>query len=1814
MHIRVRRRAVALGLAYACLGLVSCDDPLAPDSSEVGRVEFTVSTLQAVVGDSRTLSARVIAVDGSTLSDRRLYWATQDPGIATVSQSGVVTAIAPGNTQVAVSTGGKSAVVPVTVTPRPVTQVRIVPSTANVQVGRTVTLRADPVDATGSVVAGRTVLWASTATAIATVTSTGVITGISAGATTVSATVDGVIGAASVTVTPIPVTAVTVSPGSGSLIVGQTIQLGAATTAAGGQTLTGRVVTWSSSANSVASVSSTGLVTAISPGPATVTATSEGVSGTSTITVTAIPVASIRVTPDPVTVAAGQVVQLVAQALDGDGNVLNRPLTWSSDLPTRATVSASGLVTALTAGEVRISARNGNVVGTATVTVTQVPIARIDVTPTTTSVLVGGTQQMTATPRDASGTALPGRSITWLTGAPSVATVSQSGLVTGVSNGSALVFAASEGQSGSAAVTVATVAVTSVTVTPASGNIQQGQALQLTATARDAGNTIVTGRPVTWTSTDETRATVSSTGRVVAIAAGSVTIRAAVEGVTGSGTFTVTPVPVASVSVAPSSTTLAINQPLTLTASLFDATGAPLSTSGRVILYGSSNPAVAAVTTQGLVTGLAAGTAFVTVTCEGQQATATITVSPVPVASVTLSPTPVSLNQGATQAVTATARDAANNILTGRPVTWSSGNPTVATVSTSTTSSSNTITAVAAGSATITAVVQGITGFATVTVTQVPIATITVTGTTSVVEAGTTTLTATARDAANNVLTGRTIVWSSSNPQVSVSQAGVVTPVINSAAQSATITASSPGGGAGGSTPSGTSTVTVTFAPVATVASTPATATVSVGNTQQLNAALATAGAQSLNATGRTITWTPLDAGIATVNASGLVTAVAPGVARIEITASSPGQATPFPRDTTLVTVNNVAVASVTVAPKAGPNPGTVHIGATYARKFVATVRDAGGTQLTGRSVVWTVNDGTKALVTQDADSTIVTGLTAGAVTLTATSEGIPGSIATAIDLVPVSSVAVSPSTATLNYFSAPTQQLTAAPLDSAGSVIVGSGPGGALGSRTTSWSSSASVLAGVNGTGLVTATLPSSASGGAATITATIDGVPGSAAITVLAPVSNVALVVSPDSLILPGTLPGNVTLRDGASNLLSGRSVTLSSSNAAVASVSPLTATSSGTGTVAFTVTGVGAGTAVVTASSEGVSQTFTVRILNPVASVAVAATPDSVIGTAGAPVPASATLRDVGNVVLTGRPIAWSSTTPAVATVDAVTGVITALGLGSTTITATAEGVNGTRTFRVLAPVNSISTTTPGDSIFGTGTLQVTAAMLDASSAPITGRPISWTTTNGAAATVSTSGLVTGVAAGTANIIASVEGKADTVTVRVLAGIASLALTPATDSIIGMGTLALTSTTTPVLQGRAITVTSSSTGVATVNPASATTGAAGDVAITVTSVALGTTTLTVSAPAEGRSTTRLLRMLASVASVNLTSPGDSIIGTGTLQLTATLLDASANTLTGRPVTWTSLTPGVATVSTSGLVTGVASDSSKIIAAAEGKADTLTVRVLPAVATVALTAPDSSVLVTQSVTATAVARDASNNVITGRPVTWVSSLPAKATVSGAGLITAVDSGTTNITATVGGITSTAIPFVVSLVPAATLSIAPATVNDSTGKVIAFTATPRDSANNVLTGRAIAWSSSNTSRLQINPSTGSATLIDSGSVTVTATTSPGTGTGNSVSATAAVTITHTPVSSVIVPPTASVAVGASTSYTANVVAGGGNAASRSCTMTSSNVAIVTVTAATGTTSTIGTLTVGISGVASGSANVTVTCEGKSAVTAVTVP
>ncbi len=170
-----------------------------------------------------------------------------------------------------------------------------------------------------------------------------------------------------------------------------------------------------------------------------------------------VPVVSVDVDPALATILVGNTVQLTATAEDAEGEPLpGRTATWASDAPAVATVSAEGVVTGVGTGSATITATIEGVTGTADVTVAAntEPVASVEVIPPSATVPVGGTAQLTATARDAAGQVLTGRTFTWETDLPSVATVSATGLVSGEGEGQAVITTTSEGVSGTAIVAV----------------------------------------------------------------------------------------------------------------------------------------------------------------------------------------------------------------------------------------------------------------------------------------------------------------------------------------------------------------------------------------------------------------------------------------------------------------------------------------------------------------------------------------------------------------------------------------------------------------------------------------------------------------------------------------------------------------------------------------------------------------------------------------------------------------------------------------------------------------------------------------------------------------------------------------------------------------------------------------------------------------------------------------------------------------------------------------------------------------------------------------------------------------------------------------------------------------------------------------------------------------------------------------------------------------------------------------------------------------------------------------------------------------
>lgn len=171
-------------------------------------------------------------------------------------------------------------------------------------------------------------------------------------------------------------------------------------------------------------------------------------------------------------------------------------------------------------------------------------VATVGVSPATATIDVGGVQQLVAVARDADGIIVHSASITFSSNNSAVATVSSAGLVTGIAVGSATITATAGDASGTMTVTVNT-PVASLTLTPATATLAEGDTQQLTATAKDSGGNTLTSVTISFSSNNTAVATASDSGLVTAVSAGNATISATAGGITKTAAITVTPPPIA---------------------------------------------------------------------------------------------------------------------------------------------------------------------------------------------------------------------------------------------------------------------------------------------------------------------------------------------------------------------------------------------------------------------------------------------------------------------------------------------------------------------------------------------------------------------------------------------------------------------------------------------------------------------------------------------------------------------------------------------------------------------------------------------------------------------------------------------------------------------------------------------------------------------------------------------------------------------------------------------------------------------------------------------------------------------------------------------------------------------------------------------------------------------------------------------------------------------------------------------------------------------------------------------------------------------
>lgn len=256
------------------------------------------------------------------------------------------------------------------------------------------------------------------------------------------------------------------------------------------------------------------------------------------------PVAVVTVTPNARTVVPGATTTLVAQLADAAGNpITDRPIAWVSDRPEVATVSG-GVVTAVAPGVANIDVSSEGKHAAAVITVPRMPVARVDLEFAALTMAEGETRTLVAVAKDANGNVLGDRAITWRSSDITVATITTVGQVTALRKGAAIITAESEDVSATLPLTVIGTAVATVEIRGLTQVLEVGDILTVTARLADAAGNVLTGRDITWSTSDAQVATISPNGQISVLRAGQVTFEATSEGKSGSITTTVDAAPI----------------------------------------------------------------------------------------------------------------------------------------------------------------------------------------------------------------------------------------------------------------------------------------------------------------------------------------------------------------------------------------------------------------------------------------------------------------------------------------------------------------------------------------------------------------------------------------------------------------------------------------------------------------------------------------------------------------------------------------------------------------------------------------------------------------------------------------------------------------------------------------------------------------------------------------------------------------------------------------------------------------------------------------------------------------------------------------------------------------------------------------------------------------------------------------------------------------------------------------------------------------------------------------------------------------------
>jgi hypothetical protein len=731
------------------------------------------------------------------------------------------------------------------------------------------------------------------------------------------------------------------------------------------------------------------------------------------LTGTGVALKSITVSPTSPTIPKGATQSFTATGHYSGGSTQNitNSVAWTASPVGIAAISDSigsqGVATGLNEGKSNIAATFSGLTGSATLNVGLPNLVSIAVTPANPSIALGTSQQLVATGTYTDGsTQTLTAGVTWTSAASNVATVSNQGLVTSSSLGSANMTAALGSVSGSTLVTVTPAALVSIAVTPAIPSIPLGTTQQFTATGTytDQSNQNIS-TSVQWTSSNPTIATISNAagtqGLATSAGSGSSLITATSGSLSGGTMLSVTAT-LTSLTVSPANSLLALGTTEQLSASgtFTDGTTQDLTNS---VTWTSSDTEIANISSAGLATGLMTGPATISASSASISGTATVTVSPAVLLSISVSPPNASIALNSSQQFTATGAysDGSSQDLSAE-VSWASSSAVVATISDSV-PTMGLATGITAGTTIITATSGAITGSASLTVTPAALVAITVAPQNPSIPLGTSqafTASGMFSDGTTQDVT-TSVTWFSDTATVAVisnvpgnqglsTSAGVGTANISASLSSI----------------SGTTALTVTGPQLVSISISPANPVVTLGAPQQFTA-LGTFTDNSTQDETSSAIWGSSNTSIAGIAASGLATTAGVGATTISATVGGVSSSTNL---SVTSATGGPALVSIIVAPAAP----TIPAGTTI--QFTATGIYSDGTmQSLTNSVTWNSSNSSLAVISNAVGSQgSASGSAQGAATITATLGSISGSAALTIGAPVLTSISISPTSASL--------------------------------------------------------------------------------------------------------------------------------------------------------------------------------------------------------------------------------------------------------------------------------------------------------------------------------------------------------------------------------------------------------------------------------------------------------------------------------------------------------------------------------------------------------------------------------------------------------------------------------------------------------------------------------------------------------------------------------------------------------------------------------------------------------------------------------